>query len=68
MHQAAENGNIECLKVLMEHGANVNTIDGWGYTPLDVAKYRNRKKTYSILISYGAQCRECCFKKFGIQC
>jgi len=34
MHLAAADGNLEVVKFLVEHNANVNVIDRFGHSPL----------------------------------
>jgi len=34
LHIAAAGGHLNCLKALLEHGANPNIIDSWFETPL----------------------------------
>ena len=68
VHIAAKTGNLECLKILIENDAEINNHDGWGYTPLDVAKYKNRKVAYSFLTRIGAKCNACCHRRFGVKC
>ena len=68
IHIAAEVGNVWCLQDLIGQNADINQIDDWGYTPLDVAKYWDNKYAYSYLISRGAKCKACCHKRFGVPC
>eukprot|EP00117_Sycon_ciliatum_P034988 scpid52970/ scgid2256/ Espin; Ectoplasmic specialization protein len=36
-HDAAENGELECLQVLVSHGADITLKDNEGYTPYDLS-------------------------------
>ena len=37
LHMAARNGDVQCLKWLVSHGASVNATNGYGETPLHLA-------------------------------
>lgn len=37
LHKAAAKGNLECIRLLVQRGANVNVLDKQGRTPLFVA-------------------------------
>jgi ankyrin repeat protein len=46
--------NIELVKLLLEYGADVNSKDDDGYTPLSIAcKYKNTELV-KLLIEHGA--------------
>lgn len=34
LHEAAEQGNVECLQTLIQQGADINKLDEYGFTPL----------------------------------
>lgn len=38
LHDAAIGNRIDCARVLLEHGANANIVDHYGWTPLDYAE------------------------------
>lgn len=48
---AAELGNTEILKTLLEAGAEVNAMNNFGHMPLHVA---SDPKTVKILLNFGA--------------
>jgi ankyrin repeat protein len=37
LHDAAIEGNVECLRVLLKAGADPNVLNAFGRTPLDFA-------------------------------
>jgi len=52
LHQAAyEFGSIKMMKVLLNHGANINARDKWGKTPMHRA---TDIKAVQVLLRYGA--------------
>ena len=54
MHNAAGNGHIECIKLLIEGKAEVNCEDSAGSTPLHYAVRKGNKTCASFLIKSGA--------------
>eukprot|EP01060_Flectonema_neradi_P000526 TRINITY_DN1032_c1_g1_i1.p1 TRINITY_DN1032_c1_g1~~TRINITY_DN1032_c1_g1_i1.p1 ORF type:complete len:934 (+),score=201.10 TRINITY_DN1032_c1_g1_i1:536-3337(+) len=50
LHLAAEEGHLECVKLLVTHKANVNAADRWGAQPLDGAKQNARTDVEQFLI------------------
>lgn len=54
LHYAAQNGNREVVKLLLEKGANPNLLNSYGETSLDVAIANNRTEVASILTKAGA--------------
>ena len=55
LHEAAEAGNLEEVKGLIEEGANVNSKDTFGETPLHVAARKGYRGVMEYLISKGAE-------------
>ena len=61
VHQAASEGHVQCLKLLIEVGAKLDGRDCRGHTPLDLAKLWGHKKCARYIeqsiqnISVGAQ-------------
>lgn len=55
---AIQRGSIETVKVLLEHGADANSVDALGYRPLHfamkVADKSKREALIAHLLSYGA--------------
>jgi ankyrin repeat protein len=49
LHQAASRGNARIVSSLLEHGANPNSRDGDGKTPLDVAHEKRRSAVVKVL-------------------
>ena len=51
LHTAAEEGNIECVKLLLDcPGLLVNKETNEGYTAIAMAVYRNQKSVVELLI------------------
>jgi ankyrin repeat protein len=56
LHWAVRSRHLKLVRVLVEHGAELNARDGQGYTPLDVAvKYAKEKDIIEFLKSKGAE-------------
>ena len=55
MHYAAAEGSCECLQVLLEYGAHVNTVDSEGCSPLDFAVRGGHFDCAALLIQSGAE-------------
>ena len=56
---ASAMGNLECIKVLIETGADVNSADSYGYTPLFFAGHKliagsNETQCMNALLNAGA--------------
>ena len=47
--------NIEMVKVLLSHGANVNSRDSGFYTPLHIASMMGGSKMCELLLTNGAR-------------
>lgn len=54
LHEAAENGNVEAINVLLEAGADVNARNEDGGTPLHSAAARGHAKAVKRLLKEGA--------------
>jgi ankyrin repeat protein len=54
LHNAILHNSIECVKVLIKNGADVNEISISGYTPLHYAVFNDNEIIIKILIKNGA--------------
>lgn len=55
LEQAASDGNVEIVRLLLEHGADVNVRNAWtGHTPLMSAKENHHEKVVKLLLDAGA--------------
>lgn len=55
LHEAAIDGNLVCLDILVSNGAHINENDLEGYTPLDYAVFAGNFECASYLIEKGAR-------------
>ncbi|MGD1855710.1 MAG: ankyrin repeat domain-containing protein [Leptolyngbyaceae cyanobacterium] len=51
---AARDGFIEIARLLIDHGADVNWIDGEGVTPLILASFKDHIELVQLLLDHGA--------------
>ena len=49
LHIAAENGNFEIVKLLIDYKADVLAKDGNGFTPMDIAEQQDHFMIMKIL-------------------
>ncbi len=54
LHEAAANGKVDTLRLLIEAGADLNARDNTGMTPLHAAAMWDRRETIEALIDAGA--------------
>lgn len=52
LHYAAFRGDVECARILLEHGAKVDVTTGVGYTPLHIGA--DNCEITLLLLKYGA--------------
>ena len=69
LYAAIENGQIEKARTILESSdVDVNSINGDGLTPLDVAVLSNQKSLARMLVAFGAQeGNHCTFVYFSFQ-
>ena len=49
LHLAAQKGNVEAARVLLDHGASKSMLDGAGSTPFQRAQQANRDEVLDML-------------------
>ena len=54
LHDAAMNGYTETVRLLLEHGADINCTDNSGYRPLHYAAMNGNTETVRLLLDRGA--------------
>lgn len=57
LHQAARAGNLTQVRQLLAHGAKVNAVDQYGFTPLLLAQLNNHRAVAQLLANHGARVR-----------
>ena len=55
LHLGVRRGNVQVVRLLLEHGADVNERDKWGKTPSQLTK---QQETLELLSKYGAKSEE----------
>jgi ankyrin repeat protein len=50
LHYAAASGFIECIDLLIKHGADVNAFNSWKITPITIAMLNNHNGTVKRLL------------------
>ncbi len=55
LHVVANWGDCEAIELLLEAGADINSIGERGYTPLHCASEQNHPKAILLLLSVGAK-------------
>ena len=54
LHRAASRGHLKAVRLLLERGAQVDSVDGEGVTPLILASYRGQTDVVKLLLERGA--------------
>jgi ankyrin repeat protein len=54
LYKAASRGNVDCIKLLCDAGADVNVKNQSGVMPLHVAAIRRHTEAVKLLLHYGA--------------
>ena len=54
LHRAADNGHIEVVRILLDHGAYINAQDALGCTPLHLATMKDDAEIVELLLDKGA--------------
>jgi ankyrin repeat protein len=54
LHAAAYEGHLDVARLLIDHGANLNSINNWGGTPLMAAYSSRRLGVIRLLLEHGA--------------
>jgi len=54
IHYAAQGGNPEVIRLLVQHGADVNAPSGEHMTPLQIAEKAGKKEAVDVLKELGA--------------
>jgi len=52
LHLASKNGNVECIKMLLDNGASISSSDQNGKTCLDLAVENSQKDACLALIKH----------------
>jgi len=55
LHGAAEKGDTQTLRYPISQGANVNAVDRFGDSPLELALSNHRDATANLLVELGAK-------------
>ena len=64
LHKAAECGNLEMVKILIQMGADLDAKNDYGGTPLHYSAFLGKAQVAEYLIQMGAQTQSSC--NYGI--
>lgn len=53
LHFAASSGSIKCISVLLDWGANINAVNIYGLTPLQLAAWCGHIEALTLLLNQG---------------
>lgn len=59
IHYAAKNGHLECIKVLLEHGADIHSEDIENETAITLASFYGHTECVRYLLEQGANVNDC---------
>ena len=59
MHEAARNGQVEAVRLLLDHGANPELKNSLGRTALDLAKEKDHMEVVEVLSKTETTSQEC---------
>jgi ankyrin repeat protein len=59
LYVVCQNNNIECLKILIENGADINKCKNGGYLPSHITCKKNNIECLKILIENGSNLNKC---------
>ncbi|OUM56902.1 hypothetical protein PIROE2DRAFT_24817, partial [Piromyces sp. E2] len=54
LHLASRNGHEKIVKVLVEHGADLNIVNNENSNPLHLASRNGYEKVVKVLVEHGA--------------
>jgi len=55
LHKAAVHGNLDVVRMLLDHGADVHAVRDGGHTPMDDAKEKGHVAIADLLRARGAK-------------
>jgi ankyrin repeat protein len=58
LHIAAISGTPETIELFIKHGAEINSTDAWGWTPLMLAISEEKTKNVETLLNFNASCTQ----------
>src|SRR5258708_22890506 len=55
LHVASNQGDVELVQVLLEHGADIEAQDDYGSTPIHLASFFGEVELVQVLLEHGAE-------------